>query len=266
MIQQPATDNQKSTKTSFFSPWLEALALFFWGVLLLRYWSTGQIKLLIHPNYFWLTLITGVTLMVIGSLKTFPLVLAILHGRWRQRQTSNEHLTLLPRALASLLMLVVAIIGLSISPKVLASDTALQRGISETLAFTRSQPQSFRAALKPEDRSLIDWIRTINAYPEPDAYKDQKVNVTGFVVHSATLPKKYLLLSRFILTCCAVDAYPVGIPLQLKSASARDSYPVDTWLEVTGNMTTEELEDKRQLVIVPDQIKKIPVPDDPYDY
>ncbi len=259
------TQNTRKNLYLAFTPWLDALAFFTWGVLLLKYWSSGQISLLIHPNYFWLVVVTGLLLLSIGSLKTMPLVIALFRGPQRSSQIENvPHLQLFPPGLGSGLLLLVAVFGLSIAPRVLASDTALQRGVTETFAFTRSQPQSFRAAIKPEDRSIIDWVRTLNAYPEPDAYQDQKVNVTGFVVKPPTLPDDYLLISRFILTCCAVDAYPVGIPVKLEEKS--DSYSQDIWLEIEGKMTTEEIGEKRQIVIVPSNITEIPTPRDPYDY
>ena len=246
-------------------PWIDGLALLTWGSLLLKYWSTGEIMLLIHPNYIWLVVWAGLTLTVMASLKLLPLAVAGIKGRWqRSGEPEEAHIALFPPGFGSSLLVVVAVWGLLTSPKVLASDAALQRGVTETFSFTRAQPQSFRAAIKPEERSIIDWVRTLNAYPEPDAYTGQKVNVTGFVVYSPELPKQYLLISRFILTCCAVDAYPVGIPVQIEG-STKD-YPADSWLEIQGTMTTEQLAGKRKLAIVPSEIKSIPTPKNPYDY
>ncbi len=133
------------------------------------------------------------------------------------------------------------------------------------------QTQSFGTTVKPEEKSLIEWVRTLNAYPEPDAYTGQPVKVTGFVVQLPQLPDNYLLISRFILTCCAVDAYPVGLPVKL--SGSRSQYPNDTWLEITGEMATESLPvevgkstTRRQLVIRAKSVKSIPTPVDPYGY
>ena len=72
-------------------------------------------------------------------------------------------------------------------------------------------------------------------------------------------------LARFVLTCCAADAYPVGLPVQL-SASSRQQYPPDTWLEVEGQMITQTFSQKRQLTIKADTLKEIPQPKNPYSY
>lgn len=251
---------------------LDVLAIFAWGILLLKYWFTGQLRLLIHPNYFLLVFVTGIILIFISIIKSWQI--------WQKLNLSTvttkvDHINLLPKGWGSGLLLVTAILGLLIKPTVLTSQTALQRGVSDSLPLTREQPQAFSTATKPEDRSLIEWVRTLNAYPEPDDYKGQKAKITGFVVHIKEWPPNYLYLSRFILTCCAVDAYPVGIPIQLPQP--RTNYPVDSWLEVEGEMITELLPNlagqdsanqtnKRQLVLKATSIKPIPTPKNPYEY
>jgi putative membrane protein len=261
----------QNQKPKILLPWLDVLVLFAWGVLLLRYWITGQLRLLIHPNYFWLVLVTGIVLVILGILRAGQLLMDARGQRNNlEGRETVQHITLLPQGMGSIILLVTALAGFLIAPTVLTSQAALQRGVTESLPMTRSQPQSFRATIKPEERSLIDWIRTLNAYPEPDAYAGQKAKVSGFVVHLPHLPDNYLLISRFIITCCAVDAYPVGIPVKLESN--RNLYPPDTWLEIAGEMAVETLPnqetnaEKRQLVLAAKTLTKIPTPADPYSY
>ncbi|MEM8642434.1 MAG: TIGR03943 family protein [Cyanobacteria bacterium P01_G01_bin.54] len=238
-------------------PWLDVLALISWGSLMLKYHATGQLRLLIHPNYAPLTLAAGFVLLIVGCLRLLYLL--------RRKGVVQElpHFTLLPPGLGMGLLTGVAIAGLIIPPTVLASDTALQRGISDTLPVTQTQVQSFKNPTPPEERSLIEWVRTLNAYPEPDAYTDQAVDVTGFVVQPPELPKDYLLVSRFVITCCAVDAYPVGLPVRVGD---RNNYPADSWLRVQGVMATETFGSRRQLIIDPEEIEIIDTPDDPYEF
>ena len=263
---------RKSSKTRNFlsklTPWLGIFAMLAWGSLLLKYAFTGQYKLLIHPNYFFLMLTSSICLLLLGIFRSLLLV-----NTSKNKIDTNDHITLFPPGFGSLLLLLVAIAGWLIQPNVLTSTTALQRGVTETLPATNSQPQAFIASTKPEERSLVDWVRTLNAYPEPDAYQGQPAHITGFVIDLPELPDNYLLLSRFIITCCAIDASPIGIPLQLNET--QEKYPPDTWLEVTGKMTTatlairdrtEQIREKRQLVLSATSIKPIPTPADPYGY
>jgi uncharacterized repeat protein (TIGR03943 family) len=255
------------TKLSPFKllvPWLDTLAIAAWGLLLLKLWLTQQLFLLIHPNYMWLTICAGVLLLIFAGFEAVRVA-----KRKRYFNPAAQHTTLLLPSMGSSLLLVVAILGLVISPQPFASDMALQRGVNETLRDTRSNPESFRANRKPEDRTLIEWVRTLNVYPEPDAYNGQKVNVTGFVVHPDTMPENYFVVTRFIITCCAADAYPVGLPVKLGNVDGggdRTNFKPDQWVQVEGQMTTEELEGQRQLVIASNKITPVDRPKKPYDY
>jgi uncharacterized repeat protein (TIGR03943 family) len=157
-----------------------------------------------------------------------------------------------------------AILGLLITPRAFASQTAIQRGVADAPTLTRVKPQAFRGSANSEDKSIIDWVRTLTVYPEPDAYTGQKAKVQGFVIHPTNMPDQYLLISRFVITCCAADVYPVSLPVKL--SQNRNTYKPDTWLEIEGQMITETLAGKRQLVIAASSIQPIPEPKNPYDY
>lgn len=253
---------KRKSKISYqkLQPWLDVLAITAWGILILKYWLTNKLNLLIHPDYFWLAILGAIGLLILSGFKTVQL----LQQRRREVTPSVQHLTLFPPGWGSALLLTTAILGLIITPQVFASQTALARGVTDLVGATRAQPQAFRASIRPEERTLVDWVRTLNVYPEPDAYTGQKAKVQGFVIHPPDLGKEYLFLARFVITCCAADAYPAGLPVKLKET--RDQYPPDTWLEIEGQMITQNLANKRQLTIDATSLKKIPQPKNPYTY
>jgi uncharacterized repeat protein (TIGR03943 family) len=242
------------------TPWLDVLAIAAWGVLLLKYWLTGKLYLLIHPNYTWLTVVTGISLLLLAGWRA----LGILKQPDNFVDRSSSHLSLLPRGWGSTLLLTVAIVGLVITPRAFASQTAIQRGVADAPTLTRVKPQAFRGSSNTHDKSIIDWVRTLTVYPEPDAYTGQRAKVQGFVVYPSNMSDQYLLISRFVITCCAADVYPVSLPVKLKEN--RNAYKPDTWLEIEGQMITETLGGKRQLAIAATSIKPIPEPKNPYDY
>lgn len=258
--------NPKPKQFNIFLPWLDVLTLNIWGILLLKYWLTGELHLLIHKDFFWLVVVTGILLIILGAIKAGQLLLTILQPKSKRRipVSTEQHISLFPPGWSSGLLIIVAIAGLLISPKIFNSQTAIERGVGDSITMTRAQTQQFRTSTKSEERSLVDWIRTLNVYPEPDAYAGQKVKVKGFVIHPPELPQEYILISRFVITCCAADAYPVGLPVKL--TENRNNLAPDTWLEIEGMMITETLGGKRQLVIEKSAIKKIPTPTNPYDY
>lgn len=241
-------------------PWpvvLDILALLLWGLMILRYWVTGLMAVLLHPDYHWLAITAGWLLLGMAIWRAIALV--------RLRQTvPTEHIALLPRQWSLAILLAVAVFGLIYVPRPFTSDTALARGIAEPAGLTRSQPQRFVRNTPPEERSIIDWIRTLNVYPEPDAYADQPVNVVGFVIHPPNWPDDYLMVARFVLTCCAADAYPVGLPVKL--SGDRSTYPSDSWIQVIGTMTTETLDQQRRLTIAATTLETVEEPSNPYEF
>jgi uncharacterized repeat protein (TIGR03943 family) len=239
------------------SEWLHTFGLGLWGALFLYYWRSGKLGLLIHPNYFALSIGAGFVLLVIASLNLLKLTR-------RPSSLRPGHQPLFSPIVMSSILLGAALIGCWVTPKPFASDTAIHRGLEDANIVTRVKPQSFRVNRASEARSLVDWIRTLDVYPEPDAYAGQKVNIDGFVVHTAGLPDQYFTLTRFVITCCAADVYPVGLPV--KPLRPRAEIPQDRWFRVQGQMATETLNGKRQLVVQASTIDPIPEPQNPYVY
>lgn len=250
--------NQKASIrwAAMLPEWIETFALGLWGALFLYYWRNGRLGLLIHPNYFALTITAGFVLLIIAFFSLIKIA--------RQQGSREAHQTLLPPGLMSIVLLAAAVVGLVFTPRPFASQTAIQRGLQDANIVTRVRPQAFRVGQAPETKTLIDWIRTLDVYPEPDAYTGQPVSTDGFVVYTDNLPDNYFTLTRFVITCCAADVYPVGLPVKL--TQSRKSVPSDRWFTVKGKMITETLNGKRQVVIQANAMVPIPEPDKPYAY
>ncbi|NJL10146.1 MAG: TIGR03943 family protein [Calothrix sp. SM1_7_51] len=226
---------------------------------MVKYWLTGKLNLLIHPDYFWLVITGGIGLLIVTFFQT-----KLLLKKRREILPEAEHMNVFPPGWSSSILLITAIAGLLITPQVFASDKAMTRSVSELLGPTRSQPQSFRATTRPEERTLIEWVRTLSVYPEPDKYTGQKAKIQGFVIHPQELSQNFIMLSRFVITCCAADAYPIGLPVKL--SENREKYKPDSWLEIEGKMITENIAGKRHLAVEATSLKPIPQPQNPYSY
>ena len=246
-----------STRSSLRKSWLDITAVTAWGILLLKYAIDGTLYILIHPSYYLLVTVTGGCLLLIGILQSWRLI------RGKVVSPQELHSSLLPQGVTTMLLLGTAIAGLIVTPKLFTSQAAIQRRVSsEAVTVTRSQAQAFSTNVNPESKTLVDWVRTLNNYPEPDAYLGQKANINGFVFYPKGLPANYLMLSRFVITCCAADAYPVAIPI--KFTGIRQNYPQDSWFQVKGKAIVETFNGSRQLVIDASEIQPIPTPKNPY--
>jgi uncharacterized repeat protein (TIGR03943 family) len=251
------TNPIRLTKSVSISDLLDTAMVALWGVLLLKYWLTGELRLLVHPRYFWVIIPTGVFLLLIAGFK--------VAGFRRKRPVNKaQHFTYLPTNLSTGLLILVAVLGLITSPQVLNSQAAMQGGITDLSISTRVQTQAFYGSTRSEEKSLLDWAKTLAVYPEPSAYIGQKAKVLGFVVRPPDLSEQYFIITRFVIGHCALDAYPVGLLVQL--TQSRQAYAPDTWLEVEGLMTVVDVKGQSQLAIDAKSLQPVPKPKDPYEY
>lgn len=236
----------------------DVLALLLWGLMLLRYQWTGRLSVLLHPDYHWLAIGAGWLLLIMGITRGIEWLRASSGAQ------QTQHLALLPRQWSLGILVAVAVVGLVYVPRPFTSDTALARGIAEPVAMTRSQPQRFMRTVSPGERTLTDWNRILSVYPEPDAYTGDPVNVSGFVIHPPEWSDEYLMVARFVMTCCAADAYPIGLPVRV--ANGRGAYAPDSWVEISGYMATETIQGQRRIVIQGETLTPIPEPSNPYEF
>jgi uncharacterized membrane protein YcgQ (UPF0703/DUF1980 family) len=115
--------NRKSKIPNWLLPWLDVLAIASWGILMLRYWLTGKLYLLIHPGYFWLVITGGLGLLLVSGLKAWDLL-----RRRRTKVANTGHITLFPPGFSSALLLTTAYCGAIIhSPRVCESNCPATR-------------------------------------------------------------------------------------------------------------------------------------------
>jgi uncharacterized repeat protein (TIGR03943 family) len=249
----------KLPRSGNIADWSSVLAVVAWASLLLKYKLTDQLLLLVHPSFNWLVLAASGVLFLAGVGKSWSLLL-------KKQTPQAAHMTLLPAAWSSWILILSALIGLVTTPQILNSSAAVQQGITENLISSRVKVQSFQASDNPEERSMLDWAKTLMTYPEPDRYVDQTAKVIGFVVHVPQLAgEPYLILTRFVIMHCALDAFPVSLPVKLTGESSK-TYPSDTWLEVKGKIIAEVLDGRRQIVIQADSLTPVSVPKEPYEF
>lgn len=228
----------------------EATALLLLGMLLVVYRWRGTLLLLINPNYVNVALVAGLCLVALGI------------SRWwgaSKASPFETHVSLLGPRLGTGLLLLTALLGFWIEPQPLSSQTALNRGVSPYLGISRSQPQAFRPKIDPRQRTLLDWVRTLDVYPDPYNYVDQPVRVQGFVIPDPR--PDHFVIARFLVSCCAADAYPVGLPVYWPGAQ---DLKADSWLRLEGKMAIEQGDGTSQLVIVAERLEPLPVPANPY--
>jgi len=227
---------------------------------------TNQLILYIHPRYIVFTVI----MTVLGLV----LVVASF-GRSPDREHDQEHGEPTPsgyrRAITvagTVLTLVVAIALVIVPPATLTTATADQRVINSTQVGSGTKTVD-SAASAPAGAfarfTVLDWSSLLRQTTDASFYRDKAANVVGFITRDADDPQNVFYVSRFVITCCAVDAQPVGVPVFLPNWQNR--FAADHWVKVSGSFESNpSTKSQQSIALVPTATTKVDQPSEPYLY
>lgn len=168
-------------------------------------------------------------------------------------------------------------IGITALPLVLGvlapSEPLGSAAVDDTLANSLSQVQVAPGApldIAPEERTLLDWLQTIQAARDLRTLEGQRATLEGFVYRGAgqTGPEQFMV-ARFVVSCCVADAQAIGLTIAAEAAGAEAAaLREDDWVRVRGAFRVRELDSAPALVLVADAdgITPIDRPAHPYLY
>ena len=165
-------------------------------------------------------------------------------------------------ALTAVIVVGASVALLVLPPATLTSAAAAQRSInSETSALDQDAP-----ALVGGDTSgftVKDWAVLLRQNPDPGYFDDTSIDLVGFVSPSPDDPDNVLYITRFLVTHCAIDAQPVGVPVYLPGW--KEQYAADDWVEASGAFVTNPGSSSAEsLLLVPEDLAVIEQPSQPY--
>jgi len=154
---------------------------------------------------------------------------------------------------------------LVLPPATLSQATAQQRQINATAADL----DALDAAADADDAAVArftvrEWAGILRQTSDLSFFADKPVTeLVGFVAPDPDDPENVFYVSRFVITCCAVDAQPLGVPVHLPGW--QDRFAVDSWVSVTGEFVANPSPDSAQpLVVEPDAVEAVEQPREPY--
>lgn len=237
--------------------------------------ATDRLGLYIHPRYFWFTVImAGIAAVLVVAAFAFAPVQETEddHGSDPDRETEHapghRHRADAPRAgriraaLAALIVAGAAVALLVLPPTTLTSSTATQRSINSTGSTLGGEAPTLVGG-DTSQFSVKDWALLLRQNPDAEYFAEQDVAVTGFVTPSPDDPENVFYVARFVVTCCAVDAQPVGVPVYFPDWEA--SFAADQWVEASGAFApNEESTSAEPLLLTPDDVTVTEQPEQPY--
>ena len=195
----------------------------------------GQLGFYIHPRYH---LLAVVATMAGGMLLILDIVLELRHNLAGKRRASAGVTTTerpkKPRRKIPILSIVTAgilILAIILPPRSLSSSSAVNRATSGLISTTGrcDKPES----LDGKPVSMNRWRSAFDDCPNDSFFDGVTIDVTGFVARdpSGFYDNHYFELSRFVISCCAVDSTPISILVKTPDA---ECYRDNQWLQVRG--------------------------------
>lgn len=245
-----------------------AISLFNAYALLLYF--EGELTLYIHPRYVLFTVVLNSLSLAaccagfVATARRATGAMATGGARWRPSLTF----------LVAGLVLAAAYV---LPASTLSSGTADQRVDNLNAAAAPAADDSgalaaFRTGSTPTlasldaataDLAIDDWVGAFAAEPKPGFYEGKEVDIVGFVFRPEGAPRDVFYASRFVVTCCAVDAQPIGLPV--RSPGWQERFEEDAWVRVRGTFVgAEEGTVDEPVVVRPERIEPTEEPQNPY--
>ncbi|MBN1444525.1 MAG: TIGR03943 family protein [Candidatus Omnitrophica bacterium] len=227
----------------------QTLTIFIWLLFLFVIQSSGKLKLFIKKDYIPFT--------ILGS---FILLILFLIRLKRYRKEVSGDIDFMS-ALSFLAFLFPVLLTTIVRPGNLSSFAAMKRGITGELAAGETDVlEIMKAQLETEGeyRKLNVKQFLALAKKRPDEIAGKPLCIEGLVFKQNGRADRFILV-RFLITCCAADATPLGIEVE---SSLAGQLQKDIWVKVYGRGNLGQ--DKPQ--IIAEDIKEVPKPADLYLY
>lgn len=232
------------------------------ATLLTRLGTTDEMFTFVKPGMRPWILATGFALGLLSAVRAMQIV-----DDWLQRRDSEKAGMQLPEfadehrppRLAYLLVLPLLVVVV-LAPPPLNSYAASRQP-------ARVQPvsaSSFGAMTSDETGRFPLTVGQFNSrarYDDSKQMAGKPLSVTGFVVHKEGSSNEFLL-TRFAISCCAADAYPVQVRVEGLDGSG---YSNDTWVVIEGEWRDVPLGPKEQPVLTASSITQVDAPAEQYE-
>ncbi|MFJ4222533.1 TIGR03943 family putative permease subunit [Curtobacterium luteum] len=165
---------------------------------------------------------------------------------------------------AALVTIGVTVAMLVLPPATLSARTARQRSVDAATLSNATGAQGVSLlgsdAVDTSDYGVKDWAALIRQSTDTSALVGKRVELSGFVVPAGD---GSFTLTRFVISCCAVDAQPVGL-----GVTTTDAVPdADRWVTVRGSLVANpDQSAAARIVVKASSVRQIAQPSDPYEY
>jgi uncharacterized repeat protein (TIGR03943 family) len=238
---------------------------------------TGRLGLYIHPRYFVFTMVMAAIagVLVIAAFAVLPASTgAAADTDAPHDDESDEHVHERRRwpalaAIGSAAIIAVATVTLLVlPPSSLSTGGVTGSDLSAGVTSVSVADDATSEQLVGGDYASFtvkDWAALLRQGVDEQFLSGKQADVVGFITPDEDDPDNQFYLARFAVTCCAVDAQPVGVPVYLPGWA--DQYSADDWLQISGSFVSNPSAlSASPTVLEPDSVAVVDEPNEPYVY
>jgi uncharacterized repeat protein (TIGR03943 family) len=223
--------------------------------------ATGRLTLYVHPRYTLLTVI-----MAVLTLLVLVLMAAVGVSSAASEDGDHDHVSR-ASAVGRLLtwsngiVLICAVLALLIIPPATLSVTARQNRELVTSGRALNSAKALPlVGADPATFSVKDWAALLTQ-GGPEAVLGKQVDLSGYVLDRGE--NDVFFIARFAVSCCAVDAQPIGVPAY--RPGWREEIEPGAWITIQGAFVKNPSPDSQEAVAIEvGSLARIDEPDQPY--
>lgn len=236
-------------------------------------WLAAQhhLDLYVNPRYVWFAVAMAAVALLLG-------VVAVVlpdrdhhhdhdhddHSQGDDARPPTRNIRRWPVVSGVGTVVIVAMLAVA-QPTTLSASQAVTRDAAvggTTLAQTMTGDIATVGA-GPESFTMSDWASTMQLRGDLSFYDGHNATFSGFVTPDRQDPDNVMLVTRFMVTCCTLDAQPVSIPVYHPGWQA--TYPPQSWVEGSGGFAVNASQSSPYAVVfAPTDLHSIEEPGDPY--
>ncbi|MDE0227647.1 MAG: TIGR03943 family protein [Spirochaetaceae bacterium] len=236
-----------------------AVVLALAAVLAMRYLD-GSLGYFINLRYGWLTVVAMVCLVLLAA--------ALLATAPKRGRSETEERVSMPWMGAALLA--VPVLLALVPPRPLGTDAMATRALqigSVPAAAGLGTASELNVGASGVPRTVLDWLvlfdQETTGGGDLSRFAGESARVRGFVYRDERFPAGTFMVSRFLLSCCAADAAPIGLAVRWPDAEFLED---DAWVWVSGDFSVESFLGERMPVLVGAEVTAADQPPQPYLY
>jgi len=237
---------------------LKAGALIGLGLFLYTRFVSGKLFYYINERFMWLILFAALGFVLVGlSYRYRP-------GHAHNHNHADHHHHFHFSWTAIILVALPIVLGLVIPPKPLGAAAMVNRDVSIGSLTSAAAPESNAILSKPKaNKNVLDWLVEFRTAKDPAAFEGKEAKLVGFVYRDDRFAQEEFMVARFVVSCCAADAAPLGLVVRWPNSPTLND---DQWVEVKGHFEAGRFAGEEMPILIAESVTLTDIPERPYLY